>query len=219
MLANSGLYFSRADLLGDPFEGSFPRPNRGIRDARYQQMNAPEDILNRMPEFDRQMHFWTRLCTFVNCWHMNEQESAGMCRLYARSSEAVAIRTTVAKLKAVLVTDCHVGIVKYVNYSSASIPENNALHPFLHKRLSFAHEREVRAVVQHFPVTDGAIVIGTSVTKAGLWKTFSLKELVEKVFVAPTAPEWFKQLIEHVVEQYGLEFHVIQSSLDDEPFF
>lgn len=30
MLASSGVYFSRADLLGDPFEGSFSAANKGL---------------------------------------------------------------------------------------------------------------------------------------------------------------------------------------------
>jgi len=41
-----------------------------------------------------------------------------------------------------LTTDEHdvmIGIVKYIDYQRETIPEDNALWPFLHKRKSFEH--------------------------------------------------------------------------------
>jgi hypothetical protein len=219
MLANSGVYFPRADLLGDPFEGSFSAPNKGLREAFYQQLKTTKELRNRMPEFARQNGKWTRKCTYINCWHMSHCESAGMWRLYARSNEAVAIRSTIKKLKVALDADCFVGAIQYINYSTTPIPENNTFWPFLHKRLSFSHECELRAVIQDFPITDGAIVVGTPIDRTGIWKTISLSELIDHVYVAPTAPRWFSELTEHVLRQYKLKVKVSQSSLDDTPFF
>lgn len=142
-----------------------------------------------------------------------------MWRLYARSNEAVAICSTIGKLKAVLDADCFVGAVQYINYSTTPIPENNTFWPFLHKRLSFSHERELRAVIQDFPITNGAIVVGTPVDRAGILKTIPLSELIDQVYVAPTAPQWFSELTEQVLRQYHLTLKVSQSSLDETPFF
>lgn len=35
---------------------------------------------------------------YISCWHMNEYESAAMWKLYAKSSDAIAIQTTFQKL-------------------------------------------------------------------------------------------------------------------------
>jgi len=40
-----------------------------------------------------------RRYVFVNPWHKNEFESAAMWKLYLKSEEGVAIRTTVERLK------------------------------------------------------------------------------------------------------------------------
>jgi hypothetical protein len=94
---------------------------------------------------------------------MNESESAAMWRLYSQTTEAIAIVTTAARLHA-LVTKIDVnaqvasenkfipllaplvGIVKYANYETDAIPIGNGYYPLFHKRSSFAHENEVRAL-------------------------------------------------------------------------
>jgi hypothetical protein len=35
---------------------------------------------------------------FVNCWHMNEHESAAMWRLYSQADEAICVQSTFARL-------------------------------------------------------------------------------------------------------------------------
>jgi hypothetical protein len=51
-----------------------------------------------------------------------------------------------------------VGKVKYLDYEHEMFPDGNTLMPFLHKRLSFEHEHELRAVVQ--PITPGSGPLG-----------------------------------------------------------
>ena len=53
MLENGGLFFCRADLLGDPFEGSFARANEELRPIIYeeecQKLNIPmEKLLEKL---------------------------------------------------------------------------------------------------------------------------------------------------------------------------
>jgi hypothetical protein len=94
---------------------------------------------------------WIRQWTFINCWHMNENESDAMWRIYARTSDAVAIQSTFARLQRVLSDRAFIGVVKYVDYDTEWMPEGNTLYPFVHKRKSFEHERELRAVMQELP--------------------------------------------------------------------
>jgi hypothetical protein len=80
---------------------------------------------------------------------MSDYESAAMWKLYLRD-HGVAIQTTFQALTASLASeeDGYVGLVKYIDFQTALIPENNAFWPFVHKRRSFDFEHEVRAVIQ-----------------------------------------------------------------------
>jgi hypothetical protein len=81
----------RADQLGDPFEGSFPRTNLELRPVWYKQIvdiYEEKNLSFRVGENQLsflQLHFYfhTWLCqwTLVNFWHINQFESAAMWRL------------------------------------------------------------------------------------------------------------------------------------------
>src|SRR6266496_3905331 len=77
MLENGGLFFSRADKLGDPFEGSYSRGNEAMRPIMYGDLTKKSAAF--MAQWSRSMREWT----MINCWHMNEHESAAMWKLYA----------------------------------------------------------------------------------------------------------------------------------------
>src|SRR5687768_8033982 len=79
MLENGGLFFSRLDCLDDPFEGSYPRADDELAATKYSPtVRAASAAFTKMS---------TRKRIMVNCWHMNEHESAAMWKLYAKTSE------------------------------------------------------------------------------------------------------------------------------------
>ena len=70
-----------------------------------------------------------------------------MWNLYAAEA-GVAIKTHCQSL-ADSITDyeiVYIGKINYVGYDSSFFSENNAFSAFLHKRKSFEHEQEVRAL-------------------------------------------------------------------------
>lgn len=140
----------------------------------------------------------------INSWHMNEHESAAMWSMYGRTGEAIAVQSTFAKLNHSLSNDVLLGVVRYIDYNVTPIPENTNLWPFIHKRKSFEHEREVRALIADW---DGALPYA------------DLRFQIDAVHVSPTSPEWFAELVSSVVKTYGYEFPVVQSSLSEDPFF
>ena len=85
------------------------------------------------------------------------------------------------------------------------IPESNALFPYLHKRESFEHEREVRAVVLTIPTKDGKVDTSQEMSDIGNYYGVDLSLLVQEVIVAPYAPEWFLALIKSVAARYNLD--------------
>jgi hypothetical protein len=234
MLDLGGLYFPRADLLGDPFEGSYSHANveafremleESAREAG-QSLNVPE-----MLEESALTRQWYRQWIYISSWHMNEYESAAMWRVYARSNEAIAVQSTYAKLRDCLPGELeleagkpanavYVGEIQYVDYESEMLPEGNMFHLFMHKRKSFEHERELRAVIWDTSPALRHIDLTVSNSKMGVPVGVSLGELIEAVYVAPTAPDWFRNLVEAITRKYGLiDKPIVRSSLDADPVY
>lgn len=174
---------------------------------------------------------------------MNEIESAAMWDLYAKRDQGIALQTTYAKLAACLPakvpgrsfepaqhpggrtvippSNIYVGEVVYV-YETDAMVTGNALIPYIHKRKSFEHERELRAVITEFPRTEGELEYPANrfprrrfvVTNplSGLQVNVSVGDLVEKVLVAPTAPAWFGELVKNVSTKYGLDSCCVDKS-------
>ena len=220
MLVHKGIYFSRLDKLGDSFEGSLPKLN--VQDQKIivpeELKTNPEHAQNYINSFKniRQAIKRFRTSVFASTWHMAEHESAAMWKLYARTEEAICVRSTFAKFENLLGSDVFVGRVIYVDYDSYEIPLGNILWPYVHKRKSFEHERELRALIPDF--TKG---FSSEVAQQpdGIWRDIDLNALIERVYIAPTAPEWFIHTVQETLKQFGHSFPVVRSTLDESPLW
>ena len=218
LISKRALYFARADKLGDPFEGSTTQLTRSIFDAQLTEHFKP-DIVAKLSVGASDFREWVRQWVFVNCWHMNECESAAMWRLYARTTDAVAIQSTYARLAGTLPESILIGEVWYVDYDRTVIPETNLFYALMHKRRSFEHEHELRAVWMDMPKEESAVLARAPNPEDGRYVPVDLGQLVERVLVAPTAPSWFRDAVQSVTECYRCGFPVLQSALDAKPLF
>jgi hypothetical protein len=232
LLEEGKLYFSRADRLGDPLEGSFPQQNLQERphwygelvkkyednglSVRFPHVQAPLPFLDALSFLRRWFCQWT----YVNCWHASEDESAAMWQLYAGRDHGIAIQSTYGRLRACLPQDVPAGHVQYVDYLSATttIPEGNLLWPFVHKRKSFSHEQEIRAVIQSYPLENGSIAVGKCNSGEGVRVPVNgLDALIEKIYVAHAS---FADVVKGVVDRYGLDRGRVEpSGLDARPLY
>jgi hypothetical protein len=152
MLDRRCLYFARATLLGDPFEGSSTkmmvstreciRANRATDPTLAAYKDAPETVFTTVGNVYKEMV----QKYFISCWHMNEHESAAMWKLYSSSNEAVCIQSTYRRLRQCLPPCVSIGEIDYINYETEGFSNSNVFNSIMHKRLSFAHERELRAI-------------------------------------------------------------------------
>jgi len=153
---------------------------------------------------------------------MNEHESAAMWRLYLKSDEGIAVQSTYAKLKASIVSDEEVflGIVKYIDYEKEFIVESaNTLSPFVHKRISYSYENEIRAVLLKWPISGDSFDTTKETIFNGVQVRVDIERLVERIYVAPSAQSWFVDLVNAVIKKYGYNFTVVHSKLDESPVF
>jgi len=89
LLETSELFFCRADYfrLEDPFEGTFPK-------VEYEYLVAQQD-----QDFPRNLFNLTSRETFLNCWHLNENENLAMWKLYAREKKVLLYKRLFKILK------------------------------------------------------------------------------------------------------------------------
>jgi hypothetical protein len=225
LLETSSLFFTRADRLGDNWEGALTLAEV-IHRKKLEKRNKGK------------LHAWvpdiikdTILNTAVSCWHMNHEESAGMWKLYVTGGEGIAICSSIRRLKSCFkpydgndkkekIQNCiekellvKIGKVKYINFDS---PKAQDIPRILLKRKSFMHEREIRAVVE-----DGSFQRDpgrpSRFTTGGDYVPVDLNMLIDTIFVSPTAQRWYVELVENVIARYGYHFKVKQSSLDKDP--
>jgi len=219
MLENNGLYFSRCDKLGDPFEGSCSNASEIMNEDAHLRFGWP--IIDR--EFLSRYRKWLLQWAMLNCWHINDYESAAMWKLYSRTEEAIAIQSSNLMLKRCLMPeDVEIHEVEYVDYETGwiSLGFNEYPKPFYCKRRSFQHEKELRALIQlPLPTKDGEPDLDAIQPLEGIWKLVDLTLLIDNIYVAPTSPKWFKELVEKITKRYSLNKNILQSSLDREPFF
>jgi len=217
LISSGSIFLCRADLFKDPFEGSYSKANVALRPQVYKDM--PSEQLGTMMAQMASFAKWVREWTYINCWHANEFESAAMWDLYAKTNEAVAIETTYQKLKDALPEKVFLGLVKYIDYEKEWLPEGNSFYPFTHKRKSFEHEKEVRAVIQELPSKEKKVEVGKQNNQPGVSVPVLLNDLITAIYVAPTAPAWLAELVTDVSIKYGLSATVRKSDLYSEPVF
>ena len=217
LLARKALFFARADKLGDPFEGSLSNVNIALRPEIYRN-NLPEEYQELLANHIKDL----RRFVLVNCWHENEHESDAMWKLYSRYEDGIAIKTDFRSLSQSLIGNetVRIGRVQYVDYDTTFIRENDPIAPFMHKRKSFEHEREVRALIRCGPPSrDGRIIVGgePDLYEIGTYHNVDVSVLVKEVVVPPYAEDWFAELVEGTAQTYGLKAPVRRSSLAARP--
>lgn len=205
ILEDEALFFPQIAKLNDPFEGSIS--NLSVRALR----NLPEEASQGVESFLEHLSH-TRVQVRASCWHMNARESEAMWRLYAQTSQGIAVRTTVGHLKAALKEapeSVHIGLVQYRDYDVETVPPHRLLAIAHSKRDSFSHEREVR-LTHRAKLGDESP--GTSVRIAP-------QVLLRGVYVAPQSPSWLRGLTQNVLARYGIDLEVTQSALDEKPAY
>jgi len=87
LVTTEELHFARADKFEDPYDCSamqfFGEPYKQLSSANPQGS-----------ERTRQVNTFDRLFVYLNCWHMNDVESAALWKLYSENKyETIAIQT------------------------------------------------------------------------------------------------------------------------------
>jgi hypothetical protein len=231
LLDQRALYFCRADKLDDPFEGSLPSLNVNARSTHPHingTVTASDGTIETTAAALSRQYRIARTQAFVNCWHMNTHESAAMWQLYCSNTQGIAIRSTYQALCDSFQKSppsVFVGAVNYIDYDLEPIRGGNTLvllnlfSPLLHKRRSYQHEAELRAIVPWELPDKLPKSVWQEPKEVGILVPVELDILLESVFVAPNAPTWFFDVVRSVSTKYGLSAPLRYSRLGEAPLF
>jgi|SRR5690554_6175736 len=230
LLDSSELYFSKPSGFSDPFEGSLTKKTSERISNWYAENNV---VPGQREEFSLMLKSHQSVIG-INCWHMNSHESEAMWKLYLNGGFGVAITSTYKRL-----TECfkvternvYVSEINYVDYDTYDLPgeEGNIglYDPFIHKRLSFVHEKELRAIVLHerFEKSKWSGLSRNYPTDSfadgqpGYRERCCLSTLIQEVVISPSAPDWFVRLIENCLRRFGYNFCIKQSKIYSTPTY
>ena len=228
LISNKALYFSRADLLGDPFEGA-----RGIasRETEWQKycLDYFREAILTVPggpqektseevdqEAERLYLDFSKVGereirnTFVTCWHENDNESEAFWRLYCPPNSAgVAINTCFEALDTALNYDLEVkfGHVQYIDFKESFAGTYDRV---FWKRKSLNHEAEVRGVIKFWQNNEPV---------PGLLVPVNVDKLISKVVISPFSPPWFEKVLKETMQKFDVDASVENSELISLPFF
>lgn len=242
LLHRQALFFSSIRLLryNDAFEGTIPQAyldSVNLNPIDTSTTTLVKELLRKyIYGKDTQLQDYI----VVNCWHLNDHESAAMWKLYMSSYEGIAIQSSFKNLK-----DCfrtphgdpiYIGKVKYIDYSSEAFGGENYLRAVMHKRTSFAHEQELRAIsllepiilnpnetiasleeLKNHPEHELPEYVQQLLRYGGVYFPVDLETLIERVHVSPNSPQWYVELVQSIVEKYDLDIQPVHKSAMDEP--
>ena len=195
IVSNKKLYFMRCDQLLkiDPFEGLFD------------EIRILEDYMDLVKDFEQFMNYAREehpKHLFVNCWHVNENESDAMWKLYSKEN-GIAIRTKFGNLRKSF-ENTHLPVyatkIKYVDHNSLLVYDN-VIDRFSVKNNAYSHENELRLLYPKPMQKD-----------TGLLLEVDIVPLLENVIVSPMSQDWFVNLVKSVSKSFGIEENRIRKS-------
>ena len=192
ILKTNSLWFSRPFAYEDLWEGMFP-PSYLKRTRQYAKAQRMS-----FEEFDRD--FRTRLLRhryahFVNCWHMSDNESDAMWKLYAIAPKGIAIRSTVGDVNECLRPHNSGRVIYYDPSHDVRSPTIFGPHDILFKRSSFSWEQEYRfwfdddELLQK--IEAGEEFREEVLCRGRLVGITEMQRLIKKIVVAPGASDEF----------------------------
>jgi len=226
VLDKGSLFLCRADKLDDSFEGSSTELDFKFWKSNYLMGKIREGKMGNAMMQQNWQEISDGFATLkklvnINSWYMKEYESAAMWNLYAQTKEAVAIKSSCKRLRKSL-PDCDqllIGQVKYIDYKKERMEEKCITDRFFYKRKSYEHEEEIRIILLKNLNGELPSTIQAVETEGGVYVETQIDTLIEKVYVAPNSPDWFRELVKRILKLYGFHKEVIRTSLDDKALY
>jgi hypothetical protein len=207
LLIRKQLFFTRIDQFEDPFEGKYKQPNKESINQKEGAEKAMQNLGGKQDHSD--------MAVTVNTWHQNSDENYAMWNIYAKSY-GVAIQTTYKKLKDSFAKSdkpVYIGKVIYYNEEKDQTPMENPLDVFIRKRCLYQYENEIRCCYVLPRDKGNDFEWEEQDTYNGVFISVDLNTLIERIYISPYAPKWYRDLVARTNEVFKIEKEIRHSSV------
>lgn len=220
MLQYKSIFFTQMEDMEDQFEGTIP----AMTFEAYRKEVWGGDFVESYKAYLRK----ARQYTFLSCWFEATYESNAMWYQYAKDQQGIAVVSRYENMKRLVDGRGFCGKVMYHDHWDLVMNLRDDKPLFLFKRQYFRQEQEIRFVLQEFPQT----LRPPEPKGPGPFPTFEpvpdsptqaipvevdLNTVLEGVYVAPRAEDWFVALVRDMLKTYGVHTVVARSIIDEEP--
>lgn len=204
LVESAGLYFAPASKFSDDLEGHYTHHDNGRSDQQLAQwgLDARERVIAADARARVAIH--NRKAVVVCCWAAGVAESRRHWAEYGSGPEAVALQTTVGRLRRALGPEFLIVPVTYLDFARDAIPREHSLQPFFFKEHSFSWGQEVRVV--------GEMEVGRRIETERVVQ-IRLASVFERIIVSPSASSAYRGAVESRLHSASLGIPVFDSAL------
>ena len=207
LIEKKAVWLARVDTFRDKHEGRFPDDMRKAVVKAYEQFGGNDrSVVKDADDFQD----YLRKNTFVSCWHKNFDENMVMWEIYGKDTNALAIQTTVERMKDNIDSSDlsgHSLMLKNVKYQQVDeIPGVLDYEECIFiKRPHFSFEAEVRISLDTYsPISP------TKKTPYGYNLSVFINGLIEQILIHPDSPDWFSDVIESITKKYDIHAPIVK---------
>lgn len=219
-LLNDGLFCPKSSLFEDWWEGLIAHPEK----------TEDEEYISNFAK--------AREWIYVSCWHKESAESYAMWKIYGGHQHSVCIQTTKDKVEQLFRSDldlpseiisCEVLYLRpnenearqrpaYSELRESNVILQNKPHLSVYasqhgiKHEGYTYEHEYRIIIM-----DDKITLKFQNELRGTTLKIVPKEIIDEVYVSPSAPDWYYKIVSDISCKYGYSRKIKKSSLVKNP--
>jgi len=214
LIQKRAIFFCRLDKFEDKLEGTLTNSTLRSYEKWCEYLvssgkidGLSEDKKSRLIKEQVDAHNRHKSVTCIDCWNKGESESYALWKIYSGIDKGIMIKSNVERvMKAFENTTekVHLSDVRYIDFNSDAMEIGNFNFPIRYKDKAYSYEEEVRLI--HKVNYRGGFTYDWSNEKIESGKniTVDLDLLIEEIVLSPFAPEWFAEIIQDLLEKYGL---------------
>ncbi|TAL63078.1 MAG: hypothetical protein EPN88_12705 [Bacteroidetes bacterium] len=203
MLETKGIWLARADTVKDKHEGKMPDEMRANIENAYASGKLEDNQKTDIKNADDFQDYLVKN-TFISCWHKNFDENMAMWEIYGKNSNAIAVQTTVKKVRDSVDPSGLQGfslIMKDVQYKNADEVKGDINYEecFFRKRRPYEYEKEVRISLDTYDVR-----APTKKNPDGFVLSCELNMFIEEIIVHPDSDDRFFNVVNSICSKYDI---------------
>jgi hypothetical protein len=148
----------------------------------------------------------------ISSWHSNPNENYAMWKIYAQGYNGLAIQSNYKRLKGSFGSDEKSILIGKVKYYDEGTDDSSETLVF-RKRTIYSFEQEVRCCYKLDSGNEKDHTWEEQGHVHGVYIPVHLQTLIDKLFISPYSPTWFKELVAGINRKFELDKEIVHSEV------